>query len=85
MAEKEKMKDKVQKILNHNCNVFINRQLIYNYPEQLFADAGVMAIIELKVTPQKEKGFDEITEKVMMFGEVSSVYLMAGGYATNLE
>merc|ERR1712079_285810 len=25
-------------------NVFINRQLIYNYPEQLFADRGVMAI-----------------------------------------
>lgn len=43
-AEKEKMKDKVGKILKHNCNVFINRQLIYNYPEQLFADAGVMAI-----------------------------------------
>ncbi|XP_017783611.1 PREDICTED: T-complex protein 1 subunit beta [Nicrophorus vespilloides] len=43
-AEKEKMKDKVGKILKHNCNVFINRQLIYNYPEQLFADAGVAAI-----------------------------------------
>ncbi|KAE8752522.1 hypothetical protein FOCC_FOCC000644 [Frankliniella occidentalis] len=44
VAEKEKMKDKVAKILKHNANVFINRQLIYNYPEQLFADAGVMAI-----------------------------------------
>ncbi|KAI5732882.1 hypothetical protein M8J76_005303 [Diaphorina citri] len=44
LAEKEKMKDKVEKILKHNANVFINRQLIYNYPEQLFADAGVMAI-----------------------------------------
>uniref|UniRef100_A0A1A9X0B7 T-complex protein 1 subunit beta n=1 Tax=Glossina brevipalpis TaxID=37001 RepID=A0A1A9X0B7_9MUSC len=44
LAEKEKMKDKVEKILSHNCNVFINRQLIYNYPEQLFADAGIMAI-----------------------------------------
>ncbi|VDP09326.1 unnamed protein product, partial [Soboliphyme baturini] len=44
LAEKEKMKDKVNKILSHNINVFINRQLIYNYPEQLFADAGVMAI-----------------------------------------
>ena len=43
-------------------------------------DADVMAIIELKVTPQKEKGFDEIAEKVMMFDEVSSVYLMAGAY-----
>ena len=44
LAEKEKMKDKVAKILKHGCSVFINRQLIYNYPEQLFADAGVMAI-----------------------------------------
>ncbi|XP_046747946.1 T-complex protein 1 subunit beta [Diprion similis] len=43
-AEKEKMKDKVDKIVKHGCNVFINRQLIYNYPEQLFADAGLMAI-----------------------------------------
>ncbi|VDP22030.1 unnamed protein product [Heligmosomoides polygyrus] len=43
-AEKLKMKEKVDKILAHKANVFINRQLIYNYPEQLFADAGVMAI-----------------------------------------
>ncbi|XP_012279788.1 T-complex protein 1 subunit beta [Orussus abietinus] len=44
LAEKEKMKDKVDKIIKHGCTVFINRQLIYNYPEQLFADAGIMAI-----------------------------------------
>lgn len=43
-AEKEKMKDKVDKIIKHGCNVFLNRQLIYNYPEQLFADANIMAI-----------------------------------------
>ncbi|XP_003701760.1 chaperonin containing TCP1 subunit 2 isoform X2 [Megachile rotundata] len=43
-AEKEKMKDKVDKIIKHGCNVFVNRQLIYNYPEQLFADANIMAI-----------------------------------------
>ncbi|XP_055339463.1 T-complex protein 1 subunit beta-like [Paramacrobiotus metropolitanus] len=44
LAEKLKMKEKVDKIVKHGINVFINRQLIYNYPEQLFADAGVMAI-----------------------------------------
>ena len=43
-AEKDKMRHKVEKILNHKCDVFINRQLIYNFPESLFADAGVMAI-----------------------------------------
>ncbi|CAG5112677.1 Oidioi.mRNA.OKI2018_I69.chr2.g6865.t1.cds [Oikopleura dioica] len=43
-AEKEKMKEKVEKICKYDMNVFINRQLIYNYPEQLFADNKVMAI-----------------------------------------
>ena len=44
MAEKEKMKDKCMKIVNHGINVFINRQLIYNYPESIFAKNNVMAI-----------------------------------------
>ncbi len=43
-AEKAKMAAKVQKIVDHGINCFVNRQLIYNYPEQLFAGAGVMAI-----------------------------------------
>ena len=43
-AEKAKMKAKVDKILNHKPDVFINRQLIYNYPEQLMAEKGVMVI-----------------------------------------
>ena len=43
-AEKEKMKEKVEKICAHDMNVFINRQLIYDYPEQLFGDANIMAI-----------------------------------------
>ena len=43
-AEKQKMKAKCDKIISHGINCFVNRQLIYNYPEQLFANAGVMAI-----------------------------------------
>mmetsp|Transcript_52280 Transcript_52280/g.96287 ORF Transcript_52280/g.96287 Transcript_52280/m.96287 type:complete len:258 (-) Transcript_52280:108-881(-) len=38
------MKIKVDKIAKHGCNVFINRQLIYNYPDQLFKERGIMAI-----------------------------------------
>jgi T-complex protein 1 subunit beta len=34
-AEKLKMKQKVDKIVAHNISCFINRQLIYNYPEQV--------------------------------------------------
>lgn len=43
-SEKAKMKTKVNKILAHDINVFINRQLIYNYPEHLLGDAGVSTI-----------------------------------------
>jgi len=43
-AEKDKMRTKVNKILKHNINCFISRQLIYNLPEQMFTDAKVMAI-----------------------------------------
>ncbi|KAG5440780.1 hypothetical protein PCK2_000216 [Pneumocystis canis] len=43
-AEKEKMKAKVEKIKAHGINCFVNRQLIYNWPEQLFADAGMISI-----------------------------------------
>lgn len=43
-AEREKMKRKVEKILAHKPDVFINRQLVYNYPEQLMTQAGCMVI-----------------------------------------
>jgi T-complex protein 1 subunit beta len=43
-AEKDKMKDKVDRIMAYKPNVFINRQLIYNYPEELMSDKGVLVI-----------------------------------------
>lgn len=43
-AERNKMKVKCEQIIAQGINVFINRQLIYNYPEQIFTDAGVTSI-----------------------------------------
>merc|ERR1711998_44879 len=43
-AEKQKMIGKCKKIVDHGINVFINRQLIYNLPEQTFTEAGVLSI-----------------------------------------
>ncbi|XP_049851202.1 T-complex protein 1 subunit beta-like [Schistocerca gregaria] len=43
-AERDRMLEKCKKIRDHNINCFINRQLIYNLPEQYFADHGIMAI-----------------------------------------
>lgn len=43
----------------------------------LVEDADVTALIELKVTPKPETGFDEIARQVMSFNKVESVYLVA--------
>jgi chaperonin GroEL (HSP60 family) len=40
----EKMKAKVDAIAAHGINCFVNRQLIYNYPESLLAEKGIMTI-----------------------------------------
>lgn len=40
----------------------------------------VTAMIEVKVTPQRGKGFDEIAERIYQFDEVEAVYLMSGGF-----
>eukprot|EP00884_Botryococcus_braunii_P019647 jgi/Botrbrau1/6366/Bobra.0098s0025.1 len=67
LAEKTKMKEKVDAILGQNINCFINRQLIYNYPEELFADAGVMAI--------EHADFDGIERLALVTGgEIASFF-----------
>ena len=40
----------------------------------------VSAMIEVKLVPQKGRGFDKIAEKIYNYPEVKNVYLMSGGY-----
>ena len=40
----------------------------------------VSALIEVRVTPQRGQGFDNIAERIYQYPEVQSVYLMSGGY-----
>ncbi len=40
----------------------------------------VTAIIEVKVTPQRGRGFDKIAERIYRFDEVAAVYLVSGNY-----
>ena len=69
-AEKEKMHDKVKAICAHGINCFVNRQLVYNYPEELFADAGVMAI--------EHADFDGIERLALVTGVIADP--MIGSY-----
>jgi len=47
--------------------------------DQLNLDT-VTAVIEVKVTPQREGGFDTIANRISRFPEVRSAYLMSGTY-----
>ena len=40
----------------------------------------VSALIEVRVTPQRGKGFDSIAERIYKYPEVHAVYLISGGY-----
>ncbi|DBA78493.1 TPA: T-complex protein 1 subunit beta [Trebouxia sp. C0005] len=66
-AEKEKMRAKVENIISQGLNCFVNRQLIYNFPEEIFADAGVMAI--------EHADFDGIERLALVTGgEIASTF-----------
>ena len=40
----------------------------------------VTALIEVRVTPQRNQGFDRIAERIYNYPEVTSVYLISGSY-----
>lgn len=43
-------------------------------------DPQVTALIELQVTPKRDRGFESVADAVMRYEEVESVYLMSGSY-----
>jgi T-complex protein 1 subunit beta len=66
-AEREKMKAKVERIKGHGINCFVNRQLIYNWPEQLFADVGISSI--------EHADFDGVERLALVTGgEITSTF-----------
>ena len=44
------------------------------------SDEKVVALIEVRVTPQRGMGFDKIAERIYQYSEVQAVYLMSGAY-----
>jgi DNA-binding Lrp family transcriptional regulator len=48
-------------------------------PSQLPAQK-VVAVIEVKITPERGGGFDRLAQRISKFNEVQGCYLMSGGY-----
>jgi DNA-binding Lrp family transcriptional regulator len=50
------------------------------HPAVLAEGEGVHALIEVKITPERDGGFDRIAERIARFSEVETCYLMSGAY-----
>ncbi|MFJ7724837.1 Lrp/AsnC family transcriptional regulator [Neobacillus sp. NPDC097160] len=62
-----------------------DEKIIMSYPtlidwSKVEGQEGVIAMIDVKVTPKRGVGFDEVAERISRFPEVSSLYLMSGAY-----
>ncbi|MCX8108774.1 MAG: Lrp/AsnC family transcriptional regulator [Verrucomicrobiae bacterium] len=64
-------------------NVILGYRTILN-EEKLGVD-NVRAMIEVKITPEREGGFDRIAERIARYREVRSCYLMSGAYDLLVE
>jgi DNA-binding Lrp family transcriptional regulator len=58
--------------------IILNYRAMVNWEKS--GTERVQALIEVKVIPQREVGFDEIAERIYRFPEVKSVFLMSGAY-----
>ena len=55
------------------------------FDETLLPENAVKAIIEVKLKPERDGGFDRIAKKISKFSKVESVYLVSGGSDLVLE
>ncbi|MBE6066440.1 MAG: Lrp/AsnC family transcriptional regulator [Clostridium lundense] len=75
-----KSADEVKEAINkyEKDNVIVGYTALINW-DQTSKDS-VIALIEVKVTPQRGEGFDKVAERIYRFPEVKSCYLMSGGF-----
>ena len=77
LSSEETVKKTIQK-LEHE-------KIIISYPTlidwtKVEGQENVVAMIDVKVTPKRGVGFDDVAERIYRFPEVSSLYLMSGAY-----
>ena len=63
-----------------NDNIILKYKAIINKEVLREDESGVRALIEVKITPQKNLGFENVAERIYQFPEVTSCYLMSGTY-----
>lgn len=60
-------------------NIILNYSAVIDWSKAV-EDEKVTAVIDVKVTPKRGVGFNEVAERIYRFPEVKAVYLMSGAY-----
>jgi len=69
----------VARIKEYEANeIILGYRAIIN--EEKLEEECVRAVIEVKITPEREGGFDRLAERIAKYREVKSCYLMSGAY-----
>ncbi|MCQ9205179.1 MAG: Lrp/AsnC family transcriptional regulator [Omnitrophica bacterium] len=85
LEDLQKITQKSKKELNQTIKTYEKKGIIVKYKavinrQKIKNDSRVVALIEVKVAPQKDVGFDLIAERIYRFPEVKSCYLLSGTY-----
>jgi DNA-binding Lrp family transcriptional regulator len=85
LEDLEKLTGKKKKEIAKAIKDYEKKGIIVKYKtvinkEKIKNGNGVVALIEVRVTPQKDVGFDAVAERIYKFPEVKSCYLLSGTY-----
>ena len=90
LEDLEKLTGKSKKDLQKAIKGYEKKGTIVKYKtvinrQKIKGEKGVVALIEVKISPQKDVGFDLSAERIYRFPEVKSCYLLSGTYDLLLE
>lgn len=79
--EEAKIKAAIEEM--ENDHVIVKYAAVVNRSK--IDDEKVTALIEVQITPERGRGFEGIAERIYLYPEVKSVYLMSGAYDLLVE
>ncbi|GGI99468.1 MULTISPECIES: Lrp/AsnC family transcriptional regulator [Paenibacillus] len=79
--EEAEVKQAIQEL--EDDNVIVKYATVVNWSK--VDDETVTALIEVQITPERGRGFEGIAERIYLYPQVKSVYLMSGAYDLLVE
>jgi DNA-binding Lrp family transcriptional regulator len=77
----EAVRDAIRELEDNN--IIVKYATVVNWAK--VDQEKVTAVIEVQISPERDHGFDAIAERIYLYPEVKSVYLMSGAYDLQVE